>query len=714
MDINALEEYNLEEAASKALVKDDIAKISLTPEEQRLFQTIEDAAIAFENNAPPFHLGIASIQAMGLPLELPTAAIVHSNNKPKQKPKPKPKPIEIRIAGGWVRDKIMNKASHDVDIALDSLSGHQFAIIVQQFLIHQQLQLQLQLQLLNADTNANATATTTTTTTTTTTKKPKIAVIAANPSQSKHLETATMRIHNIDCDFVHLRGGEIYSPNSRIPTLQQNATPLDDALRRDFTVNSLFYNLRFKYVEDWTGRGIQDLTRDKLLVTPLDARITFHDDPLRVLRAVRFAVRYDLELSQEIRVAAMSDAVHQSLHVKVSRERVGKELEGMLTGRNARPCVALKMITELKLAGCVFEFPHLNSSDLSVMGNLHGVDFMSASVDASDASASATSASATSASATSEEDRKRAREMSWEEAAELLKYCAPVIESFGECMNAWNQAAVAAAATVMETEMVSATITEKPKHETSTCSLDHRIFYLSTFLHPLRNMICVDGKGREVPLVSFIIRESIKYPNRDTLAIATLLRCIDEVRSILVCYDPCDESTFCRLRTGLMLRNLKDLWVTALLVAAIVEMHAHEQDSGDINRKGDSDGNANGVEQVPYFINKAFSFFGMVQKHGLDGCWKVRPLLDGKAILKSLELPRGPIIGTYLEEQVKWMLLHPDGSKDECELHLKEVRKRDIEEIVANGDGDGDICMDGSGIQETSQGSPCSKNAHIG
>ena len=109
-------------------------------------------------------------------------------------------------------------------------------------------------------------------------------------------------------------------------------------------------------------------------------------------------------------------------------------------GRNTRPCVALKMITELKLAGCVFEFPHCNSSDLVVLGNLHGVDFMSASVDAS-------------ASATSEEDRKPAREMSWEEAAELLKYCAPVIESFGECMNAWNQAA----ATMME----MATETEK-------------------------------------------------------------------------------------------------------------------------------------------------------------------------------------------------------------------------------------------------------------
>jgi len=67
------------------------------------------------------------------------------------------------------------------------------------------------------------------------------------------------------------------------------------------------------------------------------------------------------------------------------------------------------------------------------------------------------------------------------------------------------------------------------------------------------------------------------------------------------------------------------------------------------------------------------------------------------------------------------MMLHPGESKDECELHLKEVRKRDLEEIAAsttsngnvnngNGDGDGDICMDGSGIQESLQGAHCSKS----
>ena len=76
-------------------------------------------------------------------------------------------------------------------------------------------------------------------------KQPKIGVIGANPSQSKHLETATMNIHGIDVDFVNLRAEEVYEANSRIPTSQTRmfGTPLEDALRRDFTINSLFYNI---------------------------------------------------------------------------------------------------------------------------------------------------------------------------------------------------------------------------------------------------------------------------------------------------------------------------------------------------------------------------------------------------------------------------------------------------------------------------------------
>eukprot|EP00554_Chaetoceros_debilis_P016144 CAMPEP_0194122468 /NCGR_PEP_ID=MMETSP0150-20130528/50817_1 /TAXON_ID=122233 /ORGANISM="Chaetoceros debilis, Strain MM31A-1" /LENGTH=243 /DNA_ID=CAMNT_0038815357 /DNA_START=63 /DNA_END=790 /DNA_ORIENTATION=- len=210
-----------------AVVKNDTASIDLAPWEERLFQTLVDAAIAYETNSLILNGDVT--------IELPKLE----------------KPIEIRIAGGWVRDKIMKQESHDVDIALDSMSGHQFATIVQQYLIHHQAV-------------ADSTATNGTDDSSNKNsgdgkngngkkkKKPKIAVIAANPNQSKHLETATMRVYNVDCDFVHLRGGEVYTSDSRIPTLKENATPLDDALRRDFTVNSLYYNLRTKQIEDWT------------------------------------------------------------------------------------------------------------------------------------------------------------------------------------------------------------------------------------------------------------------------------------------------------------------------------------------------------------------------------------------------------------------------------------------------------------------------------
>jgi tRNA nucleotidyltransferase (CCA-adding enzyme) len=459
-----------------------------------------------------------------------------------------------------------------------------------------------------------------------------------------------MRIHNIDCDFVHLRGGEVYSHDSRIPKLKDTATPLDDALRRDFTVNSLFYNLRKRHVEDWTGRGISDLLQEQLLVTPLDASITFHDDPLRVLRAVRFAVRYNLTLSQEIRLAAMSPAVHESLHVKVSRERVGKELEGMLTGKNARPCVALKLITDLKLAGCVFEFPHdSTSSSYVVKGCLHGIAYGANSV--------------------TEEEKKYAREQSWEESAEMLQYCSLVLSSFADRLGA-----------------VTSSVKEKeeccdPKSgaKSDPVHVDFRMFYLSAFLHPLRNMICVDSKGKELPLPAVIVRDSIKFPNRDTAAITTVLKYVDEMRCILRSHVHGDNATFCRLKSGLLVRNLKELWITTLLVSCVAELQSIFPRNG--NGTSTVDDKENMIATV---VDKASYFYKDIMRHKLDQCWKVRPLLDGKSILNVLDLPRGRVVGIYLEEQMKWMLLNPDGTREECERHLKEIRKQELDSISAS------------------------------
>lgn len=539
--------------------------LTLTPEEEHLFETLENAAFAYETSSIDFYSNISSIG-----IELPQLS----------------KPLEIRIAGGWVRDKILKHDSQDVDIALDSMSGLQFAYIVQQYLIHQN------------NTNKQ--------------KIPGIGVIAANPDQSKHLETATMKVVGIECDFVHLRGGEVYAANSRIPTLKEDATPLDDALRRDFTVNSLFYNLRKKHVEDWTGRGINDLLHSKLLVTPLDARITFHDDPLRVLRAIRFAVRYNLTLSEEIIYAAKSFDVHQSLHAKVSRERIGKELEGILTGKNARPWLALKYITDLKLAGCVFEFPHHGTH--AIEGVIHGVDY---------------------GTCQDQSVLSNVREMAWLESTALLNYTFTIIEQFRD-------------------------FRVRCCSELTTVA-DPRLVYLSTFLYPLRHLIVSDAKGKKQLLPTFIVRESIKFKNKDIQSVTSILENVDEMRSVLMA--DVESADFCRLNVGMVLRSLKDLWMTALLVAAMAEIQSKEDD-------------------LPYgeiVIRKVKQFHSNVRLHELDECWKIKPLLDGKDILQSLELPRGPAIAPYIDAQIRWMLLNPGGQKEDLLIHLKRKRNLEIE-----------------------------------
>lgn len=94
----------------------------------------------------------------------------------------------VRIAGGWVRDKLLNLPNHDFDIALDNMTGQEFATTVSNYL-------QSKGQ-----------------------KAHSVAVIQANPGQSKHLETATTKIHGIDVDFVNLRCEE-YAQDSRIPSM---------------------------------------------------------------------------------------------------------------------------------------------------------------------------------------------------------------------------------------------------------------------------------------------------------------------------------------------------------------------------------------------------------------------------------------------------------------------------------------------------------------
>ncbi|KAL8958303.1 MAG: hypothetical protein Q9183_005865 [Haloplaca sp. 2 TL-2023] len=228
---------------------------------------------------------------------------------------------QLRFTGGWVRDKLLGVPSQDIDIGIDNMTGYNFGTRLHEYL-----------EMPNAREKHSSV------------DLGGLATIKANPEKSKHLETVTTKLLGLDIDLVNLRK-ETYAADSRNPQMEFG-TPEDDALRRDATVNALFYNLDQSEVEDFTGRGLEDMQR-RVIKTPLAPYQTFKDDPLRVLRAIRFASRLDYEIAEEDEQAMGRNDIQEALKLKISRERVGVELGKMLEGPN--PHRALSLIDRLNL-----------------------------------------------------------------------------------------------------------------------------------------------------------------------------------------------------------------------------------------------------------------------------------------------------------------------------------------------------------------------------
>ncbi len=136
--------------------------------------------------------------------------------------------------------------------------------------------------------------------------------------------TAMIDVDGIKIELVTARK-ESYAKNSRKPVVQAGSYK-DDALRRDFTVNSLMRSLTDWSLFDPLETGESDLA-SKILRTPLDPVKTFDDDPLRMLRAVRFRWKFGLEP-----VKGLYDAIYmrRSRLKIISFERIRDELSKML------------------------------------------------------------------------------------------------------------------------------------------------------------------------------------------------------------------------------------------------------------------------------------------------------------------------------------------------------------------------------------------------
>lgn len=234
--------------------------------------------------------------------------------------------IRIYVIGGFVRDCLLGFPSKDIDIVVEG-SGIDFA---------RKLGTELGLKKVN---------------------------------YFKNFGTAMFIYKGIEFEFVGARK-ESYSRDSRKPIVEDGSLK-DDQDRRDFTINAMAFSLNSddfgELIDPFNGLAA---LQNKIITTPLDPDKTFSDDPLRMLRAIRFASRLDFVIEEKCFKSIYNNRNRLKI---ISSERISDELNKIILTK--KPSRGFKMLESTGLLNIFFpEFQNLKGVD-SIEGKKHKDNF---------------------------------------------------------------------------------------------------------------------------------------------------------------------------------------------------------------------------------------------------------------------------------------------------------------------------------------------------
>mmetsp|Transcript_6784 Transcript_6784/g.7681 ORF Transcript_6784/g.7681 Transcript_6784/m.7681 type:complete len:676 (-) Transcript_6784:136-2163(-) len=513
-----------------------------------------------------------------------------------------------------------------------------------------------------------------------------VGVVLKNPEKSKHLETATMKVGKFWIDFVNLRAEE-YTEDSRIPDLMRIGTAHEDAYRRDLTINALFYNINTGQVEDFTGRGVDDLKKG-VVATPLPPLTTLLDDPLRVLRSVRFAARLRFTMEESLKNAAMNERVRIALSQKVARERIGAEVDLML--RSQDPVGAIRLLINLNLAGTVFAIDGLQQQPSNTSSASDNDDFSN---------------------------------KVFQSGLNLLSTTHDHLVDCKVNTPIWcEKKRVTAAATNGVNEVVLM--------EDEEC---RRKLWYASFLKPLRDHFKVmrqedkekvgrrQGKKANRSMIMKVMVDELKRPVRDAEAVEAIMKGADDFTNLLnagcdlssiaclvaeiriinsgfagskisndrptclmgkknINCETEDDPVWCgameyRLLVSKVLTRLGPLWRAALVLSLSEQLALIEHEDFSYTIEGDVYEEAQEEKRIG-LVQTYDAFAASLLQLGLVGIWSQEPLIDGK-VMKSKDIlpniPKGPVFREIMDEQENWMNMHPGGSKEGLVKYLREV-----------------------------------------